>query len=164
MVSSQTVDLATLLRGYDEAFDRFKTAREAARQDGDPTKMYIALFEVLNWAVVIDDLLRKKKLGDRWYTQVEKRKDQGLVVLGFRCARNRVHHQWANAVRLDNQPKLFRDWCWCPLDELPPAEEARPAQERAYTQKLASRALRFTFRDLHSLFNAAEKMVCKGQL
>lgn len=120
--------------------------------------MYIPLFEVLNWTVVIDDRL-KKELGDKWYTGIAKNQREGLIIPGFRFARNCVHHEWASAVRLDNLPELLRDWCWRTSDELTQKPEEYKNQRKAYEEALSSRALRHTFRDLHRLFRDVDHLL-----
>jgi hypothetical protein len=59
-----------------------------------------ALFESLNWAVSLDDRLRRDD-DNEWATRV----DGGGVVRGIRYARNCVHHDWASALDLGEDEK-----------------------------------------------------------
>src|SRR4051812_4544089 len=89
-----------LIRGYGAALERFA---EATRQR-DPDPAFFALFECLNWAVAVDDLIQElwspagEVLGREWR---EFEGGDGLADLlnGVRYARNLVHHHWADALR-----------------------------------------------------------------
>ena len=154
------VGLPTLLRGYDAAFERLAPARAGE----DPLALYIPLFEVLNWAVAVDDRLGQL-LGKSWHGTHRR----SGVNSGFRYIRNRVHHQWADAMYLageiwtlaSGQQLSFQDWHWRPVHELPPTSPEHAKQqaklEPFYTRHLAGRTARHTFKDLHQLFNWAEK-------
>jgi hypothetical protein len=76
------VDQAVLLRGYQQAVARF----DESRLGHDATVAFLPLFEALNWAASIDERLRYPD-----YPELR----------GLRFARNRVHHQWAEALYVD---------------------------------------------------------------
>lgn len=111
-----------LVRGSDHALGRF----QAAAMERDPEPGFFALFEALNWATAIDDLIAEiwRPAGTRegfdWRAKVE-----GADVLdGVRYARNRVQHQWADALRLEEGarlparlPSLFFSWIWRDVDD-----------------------------------------------
>lgn len=85
-----------LLDGYRQAMWRFEDA--ATLEDNQ--RACFALFEALNWAHALDDLIGEvfrpegKREGEGWRRWVAS----GEGVLGaFRWVRNRVHHQWADA-------------------------------------------------------------------
>jgi hypothetical protein len=61
-LSDAAVGLSTLLSGYQQAYNRWMMA---PRIDTDPEQAFIAIFDALNWAVVIDDRLRTALRG-RW--------------------------------------------------------------------------------------------------
>jgi hypothetical protein len=150
------IDFNVLLTGYDSAFKRLSEARDSARSSGDASLLYIPLLETLTWADVIEERL-KELLGEEWVDQlpasVHALRD---IVAGFRDARNSVHHNWAIAVCLDDEPEFLRDWCW---RETLPIGKPQSTNRTAYENKLAGRALRHTFRDLHKLYNAASTIV-----
>lgn len=146
--------LSTLMIGYDRAHARYLEAHNAVRTGGDPSDLDIALFETLHWAVSIDEFLAER-LGVRWYDRVERRPGQGQAVPGLRFVRNQIHHQWVQAICLDDAPTLLQDWRWRACDDLPPSTRRQPIQQAAYEAHLASRALRHTFRELHQLFDGA---------
>lgn len=78
----------TLLAGLDQALDRLRTA--AAGRSWEP--VYFSAFETLNWAASLDDYLGRPRTGNA---------DTDDHLNAFRFARNRVHHQWADAFELD---------------------------------------------------------------
>jgi hypothetical protein len=88
------VGLGTLLAGYRQAYQRWMSG---PRIDPDPEQAFFAIFAALNWAVSIDDRLKDTLLG--WPSAYDER---GYVV-GFRYARNAVHHHWAEALWLDRR-------------------------------------------------------------
>lgn len=74
------VDLATLVRGFHLAKQRFADV-DTHMSTGLET--FVPLFEALNWAVSIDVFLAAR---------------QEPIVRALRFGRNRVHHDWANAL------------------------------------------------------------------
>lgn len=107
--------------GYRRALARFA----ATASERDPKERFIPLFESLNWAVVLMDFWRKRG------SEID---DDTLHALRF--ARNRVHHQWADALEARDLPnatitqsvsgrsRIVRpptrlEWHWKPLNQLP---------------------------------------------
>lgn len=147
------VNFSLLLEGYDQAFQRLKVAREASRTPQDAARIYIPLLETLGWADVIEEWLSKKH-GEDWVQKLPSdvhKLDE--VVVGFRYARNVVHHNWQTAIELDDLPELLRDWRW---KETLFSERSQPTNKAAYKKRMSKRALRHTFKDLHKLYRHAE--------
>jgi hypothetical protein len=86
------VSLETLLAGYRQAYKRWMSG---PRIDPDPDQAFFAIFEALNWAVTVDDRLSDVLVG--WPRGYDERDS----LLGFRYARNAVHHDWADALWVD---------------------------------------------------------------
>ena len=90
--------VALLVSGYGEAFTRFADADENSGTRAT-ARAYMGLFEALNRAVALDYRLERewageRAKGERWADAF----DEGLTLRGVRHARNRVHHQWADAL------------------------------------------------------------------
>ena len=118
------VTFRVLLGGYHQAVERFM----AAVDDRDPIVVFMPLFEALNWSVALDDQARKHWAPEGSPLDWEWRglAPGGEVVDAVRCARNRVHHQWADALVRTNGaiiprtiPFALHEWRWRPLLELP---------------------------------------------
>jgi hypothetical protein len=120
--------------------------------------VFWALFETLNWAVPLDDLIGEiwRPAGNREGFEWRSRVPGAGVLDGVRYVRNRVHHQWADSARLDVDdapsvlPFRFDSWTWRDVAELPVAP-ARRSDERgrtAYEQHLANDRPVFTLTDL----------------
>lgn len=86
------------------------------------------------------------------------------IVQGVRFARNRVHHQWSDALKLDEVgftfpmtlPLVFFEWCWRAVDDLPEPEGERhkdPGGEEIYRQQLEGRPARITLDALTAVFH-----------
>jgi len=127
------------LRG---AIERLEAA--VGRTD-DAQGTYIPLFEALNWIASLDDRIgthwrpsSSEKLGNKWRDQVS----HGAVIAAVDWVRNVVHHQWADALRLDPSghglqlsPNLYLSpdlllradhaWVWRDASELPKRRERR---------------------------------------
>lgn len=139
-----------LTGGYAQAHERF----EEAQRNTDPDLAFFALFEALNWAHAVDDLIaltwspRGKVEGYAWRSDPALGGGKALasVMDGLRYVRNRVHHQWADAlvmrpgatlpVRL---PTALITWAWRPLEELPKPSRGREDRrgQEAYATVLA---------------------------
>jgi hypothetical protein len=118
------VPIGILLGGYTEAVKRFSEA--AAGRDA--IAAFRPLFEALNWAVALDSAI-----GELWRPDGEHMKYawrsrvRGAEAMsGVRFARNRVHHQWADALRLaegrtypKQYPTRYFAWVWRDVEELP---------------------------------------------
>jgi hypothetical protein len=92
MTSSNIATFETMLIGYTDAAARFD---EAAKKKRDPHATFIAAFEALNWAVALDDRVRRQwkpdgqLLGWNWRERV----GHGAEIMGgVRFVRNGVHH------------------------------------------------------------------------
>jgi hypothetical protein len=130
-----------LFEGYRRALSRF---REAADRHDEAKETFIPLFETLSWAVTITFFLQ----------------DRGIALDphldGLRWVRNRVHHQWADALELAPfflgpmvaagksriNPGPFYHWVWRQPEELPPGDRPDPKGEQAYRNLLARRQAR----------------------
>jgi len=149
------VDLKLILSGYDHAFARLQEGRNLAKKEDDSLRLFIPLVETLGWADVIEEWMQKNH-GKDWVKKLPSPvSDLEKIILGFRYARNVVHHNWSIAVELDDQPGVFKDWRW--KDHLLTAK-SQPTNKAAYESSLAGRALRHTFKDLHKLYLAAERI------
>src|SRR4051812_25104449 len=114
--SASQVTVNMLLAGYAYAIQRLEDA------SGDPAASFRAVFEALNWATSIDDRIRVhwapegQPLNWAWRERVSGAE----IMPGVRLARNRVHHQWADAIYLDGTT-----WRWRSCDDLPPGDDDR---------------------------------------
>jgi hypothetical protein len=155
-----------LVNGYQEAFQRFEAA--IARRDSDAA--FLGLFEALNWAVALDEVIGEiwrpggRRLGFAWRDRV----GDASVMAGVRYARNRVHHLWADAVYLAEWGRpigdrighpigdrvgaaTFSGWIWRPTEDLP---EGRPDKRGrlVYNTRLATNRADDTLRALSRAF------------
>src|SRR4051794_27409123 len=107
--------------GFERALGRFRSAADA----GDAVDTFTGLFEVLNWAVVLEDRVRRhwapegKPLDWEWRNRIRG----GEVMGGVRLVRNSVHHDWSDALERPRGltfpmtfPLTFADWQWRPFD------------------------------------------------
>lgn len=163
-VSAQVLGLRAAVRRLEDATD----------QNEDAIAAYAPLFEALHWIVAIDDRIGvtwapdSKTLGEDWRDRV----NGGCTIAALDWARNLVHHQWADALRLEPSgqgiypsdhlfpsPDLFplRDfaWVWRDRGDLPKRAARRRAKERsqtdpgaqAYDEQLAGRSADATLRE-----------------
>ncbi len=154
--------------GLAQAFERWQTAQA----EGDAQRAFFALFEALDWTHAVDDYVARvwRPDGaveeDPWW---EWRRHRSLgvgdelsnIMQGLRYARNRVHHQWADAlVTTDGLmfpvvfPVRFRSWVWRSAEDLPtPSNEAKEAAGRkAYSTALAGRPAHETLTTIAETF------------
>jgi hypothetical protein len=132
----EVVTVAVQVAGLRAAIERLEAV--SARKD-DPEGTYLPLFEALNWAAAINDRIGAiwrpaggAKLGRKWREKVTN----AGVIAAIDWARNLVHHQWADALRLDPKghgrypsedllpspdlsPRADHAWVWRNLDDLP---------------------------------------------
>jgi hypothetical protein len=155
------VTFRVLLGGYEQALERFHQVSRTR----DVTRIFAPLFEALNWAVALDDQAREHwapegyVLGWGWRTRVEG----GEFVNAIRCARNRVHHQWADALTLSEgfsspivAPVVAHEWRWRRMIDLPvsdppkgqAAREAAKEGESDYERLLADQPARIALAEL----------------
>lgn len=147
---AHSVETKVLIAGYRAAVDRFMKAR----QGHDPHLAFHPLFEALNWAVAIEDQA-PAELGRL------KSEDRQLLV-AVRYARNRIHHQWADALKYTNGAVLSEltlpislfEWQWRPVGEIPQAKKAQHNTGAAeYTSALADRPARLTLTRLRRIYD-----------
>ena len=154
-----------LTGGFAKAYERFLGGQAA----GDADTTFQALFETLNWAHAIDDLIaltwspRGKVQGYDW------RRDPALgggetlarVMDGLRYVRNRVHHQWADALIVQDGarlpftiPRVLITWVWRPAGELPsaPKGHAHDGGRAAYEEALAGDAVEVALATMSETF------------
>jgi hypothetical protein len=146
-----------LYRGFASAWHRFM---EDGRLAADPVDAFIPLFDTLNWATTLDERIATDlgTAGNPDWSWRDKYMD-GAVVRGVRFARNRVHHQWADALYLDPEgaalpmvlPAGLFEWRW--RRSLPPG--ANNQGEPQYQKLLAEAPARMTLMDIHKVFTQA---------
>jgi hypothetical protein len=139
--------------GYTAALHRYDAAGEQ-----NVVAAYAAVFECLNWATAVDD-----RVGAQWGPDGRPlnwnwraRLGQGAEVMaGVRFARNRVHHQWSNAIATD--PGLITrlitpvgDWVWRQACDLPRGRDSRG--EDVYIEHLAGQSVRGSLTVLSNVF------------
>jgi diadenosine tetraphosphatase ApaH/serine/threonine PP2A family protein phosphatase len=161
---AETVGLPVLVQGFEQAFSRLIGRVADSAFDQGPA--LIPLFEVLNWTVTIDERLREDRDDRDWWQGIP----DGELVRGVRFARNRVHHQWANALgaavpdrrpalRLPLRPRailpqgvgVFERAHWRWRDTLPPGNPD-PDGERLYREHLARQLVSETLLKVYALF------------
>ena len=144
------VDLRTLLAGYEQAYQRWMAG---PRVEMDKEQAFFTIFEALNWAAAIDHRLGTTLgTGEQWASSYA----EGAYVLGFRYARNVVHHEWADALHADlggglvllsPLPARFFEWRW--RGELQSTKQRGRAEYEAHR---ADQPVRFTLEALESLY------------
>jgi len=147
------IALPDLLEGFKQAHQRFRVAKN----DDDSRQMFFTLFESLNWIASIDDRLRDKN--PSWQDQFGKK---GQIIRALRFVRDRVHHQWADAVYIRpgvsvpvEIPTRLSDWVWIEASQLPvPLEEhfRNPHGKKLYQQLLEDRAVRYSLSEAEAVF------------
>jgi hypothetical protein len=169
--STQTY--AAMFAGYARAVERFDRAAKARQ----PRDAYIPLFEALAWAVALDSRTkelwvpegRDAPLGWRWRERVP-----GAELLrGIRYARNALHHDWADALRLNESgglqfpmtfPAVFFEWVWRSADDLPAAEHSDAPGEAVYRAQMEGRAARVALAQLREAFSFLRSVLEPGSL
>jgi hypothetical protein len=150
------VNVRVQVQGYAAAVERFRSA--AAGHDA--VAAYHPLFEALSWVASLDFRIAKLRapggelLGEDWHTKFSGAE----AVPGLRWTRNTVHHDWANALRLDAQgrryprryPLRYFEWVWRDTAELPPNARCRGLD--VYLALLAGRPAEFTLQILLEVF------------
>jgi len=137
------VTFESMLIGYTDAVARL----EAVTGDRDPTTAYNSLFEALNWAVALDERIgthwtpdretRDKPMGTKWR---ERLGWPAPVMAGVRFARNRVHHQWCDAMTAERDLRgVFKNWVWVAAEDLP--EGGNREGEDVYREHLQGRPI-----------------------
>jgi hypothetical protein len=151
------VRVGLLTSGFEQAYAR----RQVAELEDDTAAAFHALFEALEWAHAVDEVIAstrrpRGRIGSKFWW--EWRRDGGLgggdrlieTMQGLRYVRNRVHHQLADALMTGGPGGLpvslparlpVSAWVWRGVDDLPmPSNEAKEAPGReAYVSALAGR-------------------------
>jgi hypothetical protein len=156
MTQRPVVNLDVLVMGFQMARKRLQDAMGrnlSMRQQFGPHAIsqpllhaYVPLFETLNWGATVMDRLGKQ--------QFSLPPDIDDLAEGFRYVRNRVHHDWADAlearddVMLPSGPTAFTlplvtDWCWRQVADLPEPEKFNRGCDE-YARALAARSSRAT--------------------
>ena len=155
-----------MFKGYVDALSRF----EAASKTHDPVATYVPLFEALNWAVALDDRTAAhfvpdgRAVGLRWRERIPN----GEFMGGVRFARNSVHHQWSDALRVDiggrqypkAYPAAYFEWVWRSAADLPaPNRQPRAADKRTYIEHMEGRAARIILDVLAGVFYTLQHLL-----
>lgn len=140
---SNRLPFSAMATGFRRALERFR----ATNHGTDPVAASIPLFEALSWAVTLDERVKKdwapdgvdNQPGWDWAVRLSNESD-AETVRGVRFIRNRVHHQWADAVRIQEggsryPPRAF-EWIWVSADELPPPDDGFGERGREGYQRL----------------------------
>jgi hypothetical protein len=152
------VNVRTQVAGYEQAVARFDAATKAQ----DATAAYLPLFEALSWAASIDYRVAalfvpdgiKHPPRENWHARIAG----GEIVPALRWVRNAVHHDWADALGLDESgytyprtyPKVYFEWRWRAADSLPANQRTKGRD--AYVDLLAGRPARTTLAQLSVVF------------
>jgi hypothetical protein len=158
------VTFRLMLDGYLAAVERFE---EAARSK-DGAAAFGPLFEALNWAPALDE-----RLGKHWAPEGEPltwnwraRLSGAEAMEGLRFVRNRLHHQWADALTLNGGGRgyprtysvVYFEWQWRSVDEIPAGRE-RTGEREAYAEHLEGRPARATLATLADVFLRASDLL-----
>jgi hypothetical protein len=152
----ERVQIEIMVRGFGSAKERYDTASELP----SPEPAYFALFESLNWAVAIDDVIGETwrpdggRLRWGWRTRVEG----ADVLIGVRFARNLAHHHWARALRFETVGGRPR-WVWPPASILPPP---RPSDEWAvpfYDELMVGERVADTMHSVGAIFATVQALL-----
>jgi hypothetical protein len=83
-----------MVRGYHQANERYYAAAAANQSEA----AYFALFEALNWAVAVDDVVAEiwRPAGARERYSWRGRVPSADVLPAVRTVRNLIHHHWDN--------------------------------------------------------------------
>jgi hypothetical protein len=139
-----------MIRGYDQAHARYVAASEG---NGMETPYY-ALFEALNWAVAIEDVIREvwwpegQQLDWGWRERVPGAE----IMPAVRLVRNLVHHHWARAPKIEFV-RGRRGWTWPDADLLPPP--TTPSDRKAlpvYTDRMAGEKVADTLHSIAAMY------------
>jgi hypothetical protein len=153
--SAMFLGFAAAVRRYLDAVD-----------EKDSLVAYVALFEALNWAVVLDERTATiwkphgEVLGWRWREEI-----RGAEMLrGVRFARNSMHHDWSEVLELTDVPhgnllRTFKEWTWRDVDQLPARGREEPEAEQIYVEQLAGKMVRSTLVGLNAGFGLLREML-----
>lgn len=150
----ELVTVTAQVEGLRQAVGRLS---HAASNREDAVALFYPLFEALSWVDALNQRVgeywrpdgEKKPLERKWREKVP----HGQTVAGLDWVRNVVHHDWADALRLDPtghatypspttypSPNLYPSpewaWVWRDLDQLP-TKRGKDERESAYETSLA---------------------------
>jgi hypothetical protein len=158
------VGVGLMMDGFELARGRFNNAVTARAAD----QAFFALFEALNWAVALDDFLAEcwrphgTRLGFDWRREIANAEIFGAV----RYARNRVHHQWADALKetqVEHRVLPFgsTSLAWREFEELPTPTEGREdvTGREAYRTLLEGQTASFTLSDMGQVLATMRQFV-----
>lgn len=159
----QVVNVYAQVQGYTSALRRFSKA--AAGEDA--VAAYVPLFDALNWAVSLDKRIKEvwapegTTLDYGWRARVPGAE----ALTGLRFARNIVHHNWADALRLDTEgrryprryPLRYFEWVWRDMSDLPPTDKTRG--DHTYRKLLAGQPAEHTLQVLGEAFEFVSQLV-----
>jgi len=153
----KVVTLAMMVGGYREALERLNEASASE----NPSATFCPLFEALNWAVALDERISKlwapagKPLGLEWRDEAPDAK----AMAGVRFARNRVHHNWADAIEVQSGlgfplrfPMNFVTWLWRGVEDLP-TDRPDAVGEQVYADRLQGRPVSETLITVQGAFD-----------
>jgi hypothetical protein len=127
------VTFESMMIGFTEALNRLDDVA------GDPILAYNGLFEALNWAVAIDERVGAHWVPDGKPLEWEWRDRLGpeaRLMGGVRFARNRIHHQWSDAMAAScSLAGDFVAWIWRPVEDIPKGRPD-PNGEAIYRDRL----------------------------
>jgi hypothetical protein len=151
--SEDVVAYQTMLDGYSDAIGRF----DAAAQNGDPRLSVIALFESLNWAAALDERIAKQWAPDgkllSWNWRDKLSPEARGVLDGVRFVRNRVHHDWSDAIIAGGRsPDGFVAWIWRGAGDLPAGQPDSHGRDAAYSKHLDGRPVQVCLDVLNGVF------------
>jgi len=170
-LDGRRVRVRALTSGYAGAYERFQRAETA----DDELTAFHGLFEALDWAHAIDDVIARTWSPRGEVLRYAWRRDPSLgggtelenIMGGLRYARNRVHHQWADALTSRaaqsgvsfplSFPLSFGTvarWVWRDADQLPtPPNVPKEAPGReAYGTVLAGRKVSGALQTMSEVF------------
>ena len=137
-----TVPREWCVAGYARAHDRFKEA--SSQHPHEPDQVFIPLFEALNWAGGLEE---------------DARRHTDDLLWAVRFVRNRVVHNWADAVKgrdisepalLVVGPPVVWEWYWRDRASLPSGTNNRGGP--AYDALLADKPVRDALEQLRAKF------------
>ena len=163
---ANTVPFGVMVMGFRLAVERF----EGASPTSDRVASVIPLFEALNWAVALDERLVKDWVPDGegrepgWDWPIRLRGDtEADIVRGVRFIRNRVHHQWADALRVakdrHHYPHRQREWIWVAASDLPEADSGHDKGREGYERLVEGHPAEFTLTTLVSIYEFVTQLL-----
>jgi hypothetical protein len=154
-----------MFEGFAQAIQRF----DVSAKERDATQTFVSLFEALNWTVALDD-----RTGQHWTPEGRplnwgwREKVRGADIMGgVRFARNSVHHDWSDALELDETgraypktfPVVFFEWRWRSAVDLAKPKRLDPHGAVLYQEQLQGQSARDTLRQLASVFNFLRRLM-----